>query len=82
MNLRWPVSYAQLSNMNLMRFGLLTVGKIFNDHDEAMFLFCMTETHNYFTPAVELIARCQEKVILRDTENLLRDLINLKSIVD
>jgi len=47
-----------------------------------MFLLAMAETHGCFTEGVELIARCQEKVMLRDKEGLLRELIKLKTIVD
>ncbi|KAJ9602132.1 hypothetical protein H2200_013252 [Cladophialophora chaetospira] len=55
---------------------------VFNDRGEAMFLLCMAETHGCFTQGVELITRCQERVMLRDNEGLLRELIKLKTIVD
>ncbi|ETI24376.1 hypothetical protein G647_03745 [Cladophialophora carrionii CBS 160.54] len=55
---------------------------VFNDRGEAMFLLCMAETHGCFTQGVELITRCQERVMLRDKEGLLRELIKLKAIVD
>jgi hypothetical protein len=38
---------------------------VFNDRAEAMFLLCMAETHGCFAPGVELIARCQERVMER-----------------
>lgn len=47
-----------------------------------MFLLAMAETHGCFIRGVELVTRCQEKVMLRDKEGLLRELIDLKSIVD
>jgi hypothetical protein len=47
-----------------------------------MFLLCMAETHGCFTQGVEIIARCQEKVMLKDKEGLLRELVKLKAIVD
>ena len=55
---------------------------MFNDRAEAMFLLCMAEVHGCFIPGVELLARCQEKVMLRDSEGLLRDLIDLKGVID
>jgi hypothetical protein len=42
----------------------------------------MAETHGCFTQGVEIIARCQEKVMLKDKEGLLRELVKLKAIVD
>src|SRR2546421_9318974 len=47
-----------------------------------MFLLCMAETHGCFTQGVEIIARCQEKVMLKDKEGLLQELVKLKAIVD
>ncbi len=47
-----------------------------------MFLLCMAETHGCFTQGVELIARCQERVMLKDKEGLLRELLKLKIIID
>ncbi|PGH21294.1 hypothetical protein AJ80_03344 [Polytolypa hystricis UAMH7299] len=55
---------------------------VFNDRGEAMFLLCMAEVHGCFIPGVELLARCQEKVMLRDNDGLLRDLIDLKALID
>ncbi|OAL19434.1 hypothetical protein AYO22_09596 [Fonsecaea multimorphosa] len=55
---------------------------VFNDRGEAMFLLCMAETHGCFTQGVELITRCQERVMLKDKEGLLRELIKMKAIVD
>jgi hypothetical protein len=81
MDLRWPVSSAKCSACPLC-YLFLTIRKVFNDRGEAMFLLCMAEMHGCFSPAVEMIARCQEKVMLRDSDGLLRDLIGLKGIVD
>lgn len=47
-----------------------------------MFLLAMAETHGCFVRGVELVTRCQERVMLRDKEGLLRELIDLKSIID
>lgn len=47
-----------------------------------MFLLCMADTHGLFTPALDLIARSQEMVMLRDNAGLLRALVSLKEIVD
>ena len=47
-----------------------------------MFLLAMAETHGCFVRGVELVTRCQERVMLRDKEGLLRELVDLKSIVD
>lgn len=55
---------------------------VFNDRAEATFLLCMTEVHGLFIPGVEIIARCQELVMERDNEGLLRELIKLKEICD
>ncbi|ETN42751.1 uncharacterized protein HMPREF1541_01909 [Cyphellophora europaea CBS 101466] len=55
---------------------------VFNDRGEAMFLLCMAETHGCFVDGVEVIARCQEQVMLRKKDGLLRELINMKRIVD
>lgn len=55
---------------------------VFNDRGEAMFLLCMAEVHGCFQKGVEIIARCQEKVMQKDNEGLLRELIHLKQIVD
>ncbi|PVF96909.1 hypothetical protein CPB86DRAFT_708145 [Serendipita vermifera] len=55
---------------------------IFNDRGEAMFLLCMAEVHGLFTPGPDIIARCQERVMERDNDGLLVELIKLKEIVD
>ncbi|KAF8712312.1 Indoleamine 2,3-dioxygenase, partial [Rhizoctonia solani] len=55
---------------------------VFNDRGEAMFLLCMADSHGCFTPAVDLIATCQERVMERDNEGLLEALIKLKAVVD
>lgn len=47
-----------------------------------MFLLCMAEVHGCFQSGVEVVTRCQEAVMNRDTEGLLREMIQLKSIVD
>jgi hypothetical protein len=47
-----------------------------------MFLLAMAETHGCFVRGVELVTRCQERVMLRNAEGLLRELVDLKSIVD
>jgi hypothetical protein len=47
-----------------------------------MFLLCMAETHGCFVNGIETMTRCQERVMLRDKEGLLRELIKLKTIVD
>ncbi|KAH6675814.1 hypothetical protein B0J14DRAFT_509473 [Halenospora varia] len=55
---------------------------VFNDRGEAMFLLCMAESHGCFIPGVEIIARCQEYVMLKDEEGLLQELVKLKEVVD
>ncbi|KAF2743761.1 hypothetical protein M011DRAFT_496723 [Sporormia fimetaria CBS 119925] len=55
---------------------------VFNNRGEAMFLLCMAEVHGCFQSGVEVITRCQEAVMNRDTEALLQELITLKTIVD
>lgn len=55
---------------------------VFKDRGEAMFLLCMAETHGCFVDGVEVIARCQEQVVLKNNEGLLRELLSLKAIVD
>ncbi|CUA66574.1 Nitrate reductase [NADPH] [Rhizoctonia solani] len=55
---------------------------VFHDRGEAMFLLCMADSHGCFTPAVDLIATCQERVMERDNEGLLDALIKLKAVVD
>ncbi|KAL0577411.1 hypothetical protein V5O48_004576 [Marasmius crinis-equi] len=55
---------------------------IFNDRGEAMFLLCMAEFHGLFTPGPDLMARCQERVMEKDNEGLLVELIKLKEVVD
>ncbi|CAE6397648.1 unnamed protein product, partial [Rhizoctonia solani] len=55
---------------------------VFHDRGEAMFLLCMADSHGCFTPAVDLIATCQERVMERDNEGLLEALIKLKAVVD
>ncbi|KAJ1304872.1 hypothetical protein OPQ81_006006 [Rhizoctonia solani] len=55
---------------------------VFHDRGEAMFLLCMADSHGCFTPAVDLIATCQERVMERDNEGLLNALIKLKAVVD
>lgn len=47
-----------------------------------MFLLCMAESHGCFIPGVEIIARCQEYVMLKDEEGLLQELVKLKEVVD
>jgi hypothetical protein len=47
-----------------------------------MFLLCMAEVHGCFQSGVELVARCQEAVMNRDTEGLLHELVRLKGIID
>ncbi|PSN69753.1 hypothetical protein BS50DRAFT_618748 [Corynespora cassiicola Philippines] len=55
---------------------------VFNDRGEAMFLLCMAEVHGCFQTGVETITRCQEAVMNRDPETLLREMVQLKSLVD
>ena len=47
-----------------------------------MFLLCMAEVHGCFQLGLESVTRCQEAVMNKDSENLLRELIGLKSIID
>jgi hypothetical protein len=47
-----------------------------------MFLLCMAEAHGSTIPAVELITRAQENVMFRNAEGLLKNLIELKAVVD
>ncbi|KAF8471890.1 hypothetical protein BDZ91DRAFT_716758 [Kalaharituber pfeilii] len=55
---------------------------VFNDRAEAMFLLCMAEVHGCFINGVEIVTRCQERVMERDNEGLLEELVNLKEIID
>ncbi|KAF2008150.1 sulfite reductase flavo protein alpha-component [Amniculicola lignicola CBS 123094] len=55
---------------------------VFNDRGEAMFLLCMAEVHGCFQSGVELVTRCQEAVMNRDTEGLLHEMVQLKAVVD
>jgi hypothetical protein len=55
---------------------------VFNDRGEAMFLLCMAEVHGCFQSGVELVTRCQDAVMNRDSETLLQEMIRLKTIVD
>ncbi|CCA74881.1 related to nitric-oxide synthase, salivary gland [Serendipita indica DSM 11827] len=55
---------------------------IFKDRGEAMFLLCMAEVHGLFIPGPDLIARCQERVMEKDNDGLLVELIKLKEIID
>jgi len=47
-----------------------------------MFLLCMAEVHGCFQTGVETITRCQEAVMGRDPETLLRELTRLKELCD
>jgi sulfite reductase alpha subunit-like flavoprotein/cytochrome b involved in lipid metabolism len=47
-----------------------------------MFLQCMAEVHGCFQSGVELIVRCQEAVMNRDSQTLLREMVALKDLVD
>lgn len=47
-----------------------------------MFLLCMAEVHGCFQSGVEVITRCQEAVMNRDTEALLQNMVALKELVD
>ncbi|KAF1912254.1 hypothetical protein BDU57DRAFT_504740 [Ampelomyces quisqualis] len=55
---------------------------VFNDRGEAMFLQCMAEVHGCFQSGVEVVVRCQEAVMNRDSQALLRELVALKELVD
>ncbi|KAF2837286.1 hypothetical protein M501DRAFT_1018193 [Patellaria atrata CBS 101060] len=55
---------------------------VFNDRGEAMFLLCMAEVHGCFVPGVEIVTRCQEAVMNRDKEGLLREMVKLKALID
>jgi sulfite reductase alpha subunit-like flavoprotein len=55
---------------------------VFNDRGEAMFLQCMAEVHGCFQSGVEVIVRCQEAVMNRDSEGLLQEMVALKELVD
>ena len=54
----------------------------FKDRTESIFLLSFTEFHGLSKPAVEIIVRCQEFVMVKDNERLLYELIKLKAIVD
>ncbi|KAF2831689.1 hypothetical protein CC86DRAFT_275958, partial [Ophiobolus disseminans] len=56
--------------------------QVFNDRGEAMFLQCMAEVHGCFQSGIEVVTRCQEAVMNRDSEVLLREMIALKELVD
>lgn len=43
---------------------------------------CMAEVHGSCKPIVELIATCQEKVMLKDNRGLLHALVKVKGCVD
>ncbi|KAB5589320.1 Nitrate reductase [NADPH] [Ceratobasidium theobromae] len=78
MDLRWPVFQDQEEAMvgellPLADFNLLIRRKV---------LLCMADSHGCFTPAIDLIATCQERVMERDNEGLLDALIALKGVVD
>lgn len=47
-----------------------------------MFLLCMAEVHGCFQTGIETITRCQEAVMNRNPETLLRELVQLKELVD
>jgi len=47
-----------------------------------MFLQCMAEVHGCFQSGVEVVVRCQEAVMNRDSEALLRNMVALKELVD
>jgi len=55
---------------------------VFNDRGEAMFLLCMAEVHGCFQSGVETVTRCQEAVMNRNPDALLREMIQLKTIID
>lgn len=55
---------------------------VFNDRGEAMFLLCMAEVHGCFQQGVEAVTKCQEHVMNRESESLLREMIHLKTIID
>jgi hypothetical protein len=47
-----------------------------------MFLQCMAEVHGCFQSGVEVMVRCQEAVMVRDSGSLLRNMVALKELVD
>jgi hypothetical protein len=47
-----------------------------------MFLQCMTEVHGCFQSGVEVVVKCQEAVMNRDSQALLREMVALKELVD
>lgn len=47
-----------------------------------MFLQCMAEVHGCFEHGVEIVTRCQEAVMNRATDVLLREMIALKELID
>lgn len=55
---------------------------VFDDGGEAGFLLCMAESAGCFREGIELVTRCQEAVMNRDNEELLRNLIAVKELVD
>ena len=56
--------------------------QVFNDRGEAMFLLCMAEVHGCFQHGVEYVTACQEAVMNRNSETLLREMVNLKATID
>lgn len=54
----------------------------FGDSSETIFLLCMTEIHGCSKPAIEIIVKCQEYIIQKDEEGLLRQFVKLKAITD
>ncbi|KAF8650910.1 hypothetical protein AX16_005035 [Volvariella volvacea WC 439] len=66
---------ARIENMDLR-------WPIFNDRGEAMFLLCMAEVHGLFQTGPDIIASCQERVMFKDNDGLLRELVRLKEVID
>jgi hypothetical protein len=54
----------------------------FKSQAESIFLLSFVEFHSLAKPIVDIIVRCQEFVMLKDNEQLLHELLKLKSIVE
>jgi len=78
MDLMWPVRHPHLLSCRSTDI----LAQIFNDHPEQATNLCFAEVHGCCKPLIELITRCQEKVMLKDNQGLLRTLVEIKECVD
>lgn len=78
MDLMWPVRHPPLLSLR----NTDTLAQVFNDYSEQAMNLCMAEVHGCCKPLVELVTTCQEKVMLKDNQGLLRTLVEIKACVD